>query len=76
MSEINIAVLTVLIKAACDLHEPGEDAGEYTRGQAELIADACGLRMVTAHEVLQPLLSSGRSHHDIRRAVIRAEESA
>ncbi|HEY1705499.1 MAG TPA: hypothetical protein VGG75_37920 [Trebonia sp.] len=77
MSSIEVAVLTTLIKAACNLHEAslyetGEDpAAEYTCGQAELIAAACGIPAEVTYRVLQPLLSSGKSHHDIRRAVMR-----
>jgi hypothetical protein len=59
MSAVDTAILATLVRVAIELHEPGEGAGEYTRGQAELIGDACGLPMDVAHDVLMPLLYGG-----------------
>lgn len=56
MSEVNRAILTTLITMARDLHEPGEGGGDYTRGQVDLIADACGLPSEMAHNMLTPML--------------------
>jgi uncharacterized membrane protein len=38
-----VALLQKLLAAARDLTEPSEPNAEYIRGQANLIADACGL---------------------------------
>jgi hypothetical protein len=74
MSLINEVVLTALILTSVELHEPGEGGGEYTRGQAELIADACGLPMDIAHDVLMPLLYAQprQSPDRITEAVVKA----
>lgn len=44
------------IEQARGLHEPGEPPSEYTRGQAELIADLYGLGMDDYREVIIDLI--------------------
>lgn len=48
--------LTRVVWLARGLHEPGEPASEYTRGQAELIADMFGLGE-PADQVRETLMS-------------------
>lgn len=69
-------LLLVLIGVAMELHEPGEGGGEYTRGQAELIAGACGITTGTARDALMPLLYSGATPEQARAAVLAREKEA
>ena len=58
MQTITEAILRVLLTAGRDLHEAGETNGEYTRGQANLIQDACGLLPSDAYyEVVTKVLT-------------------
>jgi hypothetical protein len=73
----NTAILTGLIATAVDLHEPGEGGGEYTRGQANLIADFCDIPGDVAFDVLMPMLfnAHGRTAAEMADIVLKAAEA-
>lgn len=68
----NDALLPYMVQQAKNLHEPGEGSGEYTRGQAELIGDVCGLAMDVAHDVVMEELFSQRT---VAESVARIREA-
>lgn len=67
-----MTLLLALIETARDLHEPGEPAGEYSRGQAELIIDAMGLDQDSYKELMIKVItheiSIGTFFEETRRA--------